>query len=359
MEVDDLSEKEQAWIRMAANQLKADKFNSDRSWERVQREIKSRHNHFRKRLLFRYAAIVILFITSGLVVWLYSEQQPVKMADTQQILPIVGKPELILTTGERVLLDSTNLSRVVKQPGVVVTFDSTTYSLQYQKDREDKKGDILAYNELRIPKGGEYTIILADGTRVWLNAESSLRYPVQFASDKREVFLEGEACFEVTRNEHSPFLVRIEGKTVEVLGTVFNISAYPSDTYWHTTLASGKVKIDVNGSSCILLPSEQYIENKETGEKEIRQVDASQYLSWRIGKICFRGERLEDIIQKLGRWYDFQIFYANDEVRNMRFRGVINKYDAFDVVLRKLEQTTDIHFEIKGNTVIVNKIYSK
>ena len=247
---------------------------------------------------------------------------------------------------------------MVRQPGVVVVFDTAIHLLSYQKD-SSREIDEVFYNEVHIPKGGEYALMLADGSRVWLNAETTLRFPVQFAADKREVFLEGEACFEVTRNERCPFLVRTPQRTVEVLGTIFNVCAYPSDPYWHTTLVSGKVKIDTDESSCILSPSEQYLENRETGEKEIRQVRASEYLSWRLGKISFRGECLENIIQKLERWYDFQIFYANDEVRHMRFRGVINKYDPFDVVLRKLERTTDIRFDIKGRTVIASKIYRK
>ena len=344
----EFSRKEQALIRMATNQLLNNGFDARRGGERVKQRLKLRR---RKNLLLRYAAVVIVLLGSGMLIWLYPETEVTSVPVASGIMRATGTPELILATGERVLLDSS--ARVkVKQPGATIVFDSVSSQLQYKKDEKAGHDEPMVYNQLYTPKGGEYSLMLADGTKVWLNAESTLRFPVKFASEKREVFLDGEAYFEVTPDQKCPFIVRMGQRTVQVLGTCFNICAYHMDNYWQTTLVTGKVNVQSDGDTFLLSPSEQFTENVKTGKKEVRKIDISEYLSWREGIIRFKGERLEDIVQKLERWYDFQMFYANDQLRNMRFRGVFNKYDSFDVVLRKLEQTTNIRFDIKGNTVI-------
>lgn len=356
MDMDKLSREEQALIQMAANQLRGQAFHSDPAWIKVKRHLRSEQIYRRRKRFFRYAVAIFLLICGGISVWLYPEKQQKQVTVFSEIKIATGSPELILATGERVLLDSLHSAELV-QPGAVLVFDTVSQQLSYQKKETLRSEDEMVYNRLYIPKGGEYSLILADGSKVWLNAESSLRFPVKFGADMREVFLEGEAYFEVASDNNRPFIVQMGQRSVEVLGTAFNVCAYRQDNYWHTSLASGKVKVSSEKNTFLLSPSEQYIENLKTGKKEVRKVDVSQYSSWRTGTIRFRGERLEDIVQKLERWYDFHMFYSNDELRDMRFRGTINKYDSFDTVLRNLEQTTDIRFDIKGNTVIAHKIY--
>ncbi len=353
---EEFSAKERAFIRMAANQMEDTGFDVDMAWKKIERRMEGKPGNRRKWKFL--GGIVVLFLGMGaLGIWLHTQmtEEPLGVATTE-IKAASGLPELILASGEKILLDTLGKAGM-EQPGAVVVYDSASRSLQYKKEKQSTDEDQLAYNQLRIPKGGEYALILSDGSRVWLNAESVLRYPVKFCSGTREVYLEGEAYFEVASDKEHPFIVHMGQKSVNVLGTVFNVSAYPSDSYWHVTLVSGKVGVNSEEESFLLNPDQQYFENVRTGEKEVRKVEVDQYLSWRTGKIVFRGERLEDIIQKLERWFDFQLFYANEEVRDMRFRGAISKYDSFDTVLRKLEKTTDIRFEIKGNTVIVSKIY--
>lgn len=356
MAKEEFSTKERAFIRMAANQMEKGGFDVDRAWKKIECRVEEKPG---KKGKWKFlGGIVVLFMgICALSIWLHTRmREEPELAATTEIRVASGLPELILASGEKVLLDTLGKAGM-EQPGAVVIYDSVSRSLQYKKEKYPADEVEMAYNELRIPKGGEYALILSDGSKVWMNAESVLRYPVKFCPGTREVYLEGEAYFEVAPDKENPFIVHMGQKSVNVLGTVFNVSAYPSDSYWHVTLASGKVGVNSEDEAFILSPGHQYFENVRTGEKEVREVVVDQYLSWRAGKIIFRGERLEDIIQKLERWFDFRIFYVNEEVREMRFRGAISKYDSFDTVLRKLEKTTDIRFEIKGNTVIVSKIY--
>lgn len=356
IEKEEFSKKERALIRMAANQLVDNKYDTGRAWRKVSQKIDRRRSG--KRWFLNYIAVGMLLVTGGVTMWLYPVEKQMPVSENKEILQASGSAELILATGERVLLDTLTTYKRLEQPGTVVIFDTVSRRLQYKNNLiEDTAA--LFYNRLNVPKGGEYSLVLADGTRVWLNSESSLRFPVKFGKNKREVFLEGEAYFEVAVDKNSPFCVRLGERSVQVLGTSFNISAYHSDDDWHATLIEGKVKVMSGGNTVFLEPSEQYIESIVTGRKEVRKVDVNLYTSWRDGLIPFKGERFEDIVRKLERWYDFHMFYANEEIKDMRFRGVISRYDSFDVVLRHLEQTTDINFEINKNTVIAKKIYSK
>lgn len=206
------------------------------------------------------------------------------------------------------------------------------------------------YNKVEIPRGGEYALVLSDGTKVHLNSMSSLRFPVAFTADKREVELQGEAYFEVSKTGQ-PFIVNVNGMQVEVLGTTFNISAYPNEEY-QTTLVTGSVRVSAEkGESLVLKPSQQATIVSGGNSIQVRTVDTSFYTSWVKGKINFKDQRLEDIMKILSRWYDMNVVYENEGLKNIRFGCNLNRYEEITPFVKLLEQTEEVHVKIEGNTI--------
>lgn len=341
-----LSDKEFFIIRAAWCRLNEEKYDVSQGWKRVKQATQPK-----RRRIYRYAAAVLVFLMVGYGGWLYWNNAR-KIILVQEIQRAKGVPVLTLANGSQVVLDRHVPIKELRQSGTLVVLHDSTFSLSYVRDTLKEAEQEPVYNTLTIPKGGEYTLTLADGSKVWLNAESVLRFPVNFTGTFREVELEGEAYFEVKTDSLHPFRVQMNQTSVEVLGTRFNVSCYQKDMIWHTTLMEGKVKIHQGTNSYLLVPGNQYKENMLTGAVEIRPVNVSLYTSWKDGKVVFLDERLDDIIGKLARWYDFEIYYADPEIKNLRFGGAINKYNSFSVVLRYLERTSGVRFEINGKNVI-------
>lgn len=344
-----LSDKEFFIIRTAWQRINAGRYDSPEGWDRFDKVIRFRW----KRLFRRLVAVAgIVLVVLGYWGW-SSTGRTEEVIGIQEIKRAQGSPVLILANGKELALEKQNLKDPIRQGNTKIFADSGRLTLQYTGDSLKGNNHSLTYNTLRIPQGGEYSLTLADGSRIWLNSETTLRYPVNFTGKFREIELEGEAYFEVTPDSLRPFYVRMGNQSVEVLGTHFNVSHYKSDTLWHATLVEGKVKIHSGGHSCILQSGTHYKENTVSGHSEIIKVNTQLYTSWKDGKVFFQDERLEDIIRKLARWYDFDIFYTNPAVKDLHFGGTINKYNSFEVVLRYLERTAGVRFDIHGKTVIV------
>ena len=209
----------------------------------------------------------------------------------------------------------------------------------------------LAYNTLNVPKGAEFNLVLADGTQVWLNAESKLKYPVVFGSEERVVELEGEGFFKVSKDASRPFRVKTKSQVVEVLGTEFNVDAYPDEGYVYTTLVEGKVKVDAEGKSLELVPGMQSVVGGQ--EMYSRKVNTGDVVSWKNGMFVLEDKSLEEIMSKLARWYDFNIFYQNQAVKEITFKGKIPRYASFESILDILERTGEVKFKVSGQTVTV------
>ena len=345
-----LSDKEFFIIQTAWRRINAGKYDIDEGWKRVKKVTQPR-----RRRIFRYAAVAVvtLLLTVGYWGW-YRVGKMEKVTLVQEIRRAEGVPVLTLANGVQVALAKQNLKKPIRQAGTLVVIDNGSEALQYVHDSLGAEQQPQVFNTLYIPKGGEYSLTLADGSRVWLNSETTLRYPVNFTGKTREIELEGEAYFEVASDSLRPFYVRTGNKSVEVLGTHFNVAYYKFDTLWHTTLVEGKVKIHSGENSYILCPGTHYEENIVTGHSSITDVDVQLYTSWKDGKVFFKDERLEDIVRRLARWYDFEIFYMNPAIKDLHFGGTINKYNSFEVVLRYLERTAGVRFDIRGKTVIAS-----
>lgn len=252
---------------------------------------------------------------------------------------------LTLSNGNSQILDGQTLP-IIETDGSRIQSDSCRLDYTEVVTKEIEKP---VYNQLAVARGFEYMLTLQDGTKVWLNAESKLEYPVKFLGPVRQVKLSGEAYFEVTRDTTRPFSVEVNGQfEVNVLGTSFNIKAYPGDDQAETTLVQGKVAI----GSIILQPSEQAVFYKDR-EMEVRKVNVGNYTAWHEGWFYFENERLEQALEQLGRWYDIHFVFGDDEVRHLRLTGKLRRFENLTVLLEMLSSTSGCQFEVKGRTVSV------
>ena len=222
--------------------------------------------------------------------------------------------------------------------------------------RYESKGaanETVQTNTIIIPRGGEFRLELADGTQVWLNSESKLTYPVQFTGKTREVEMEGEVCFDVAKNAEQPFIVRTGDASIKVLGTLFNVEAYADNGRITTTLVEGKVEIQSGNERRELLPDRQAVITEKG--IQVKEVHARDYISWLSGEFNFTETSLEEIMQKLSRWYNFEFFFANQEVKEAHFSLNIKRYENVADILKKIEKTGRAHFNINGRTIIVSE----
>ena len=329
-------------------------FNRDKKEEfaRLENTIQERKSR-RMTLRWSVAASVILFI--GLLVgrmvneWRNLDEMRM-LAETERIVPGV-KAELILSTGERVVLNQQCVSiEGVNETGI--QNDSVT-GLNYTTAKVQGEG--MIYNTMRIPVGGFYQLALSDGSKVWLNSMTEFRFPVAFTGEERKVYLTGEAYFEVAPNSKHPFIVVTEeGMEVKVYGTEFNMNTYQHGVV-QTVLVSGKVGIRVNatGKEVMLAPRQMAEYSEKTGMVRVEDTDPYRYIAWKDGEFVFERETIEEIMERLGRWYDVKVFYENESLKQKRFTGVISRYEDIEQVLRLIEGPATLRFEVKGNVVTV------
>lgn len=263
------------------------------------------------------------------------------------IVPGTTKAELILAGGERVWLGENNIDSIFEESGVQIY--STGKCLNYAGG---DNSDEIQYNILRVPRGGEYTVTLQDGTVVYLNSASELRYPIQFVGKERKVFFNGEGYFQVAKNGDCPFIVDVNGAEIEVLGTSFNVCAYEEEGKTATTLVEGTVCFATKGKHVILEPGEQGILNA-AGNLIKQEVDVYPYIAWKEGQFVFRKRTLDEVMRIVARWYDVQVVFESDELKYISFSGNIKRYDDFGQVVRMLEMTGGLEFKIKEKTIYI------
>lgn len=318
--------------------------------EKIRLMRKIRASRRRKLYWLSAAASIMVVFSLSLFLWINGEDSGQK--NTGVPAPQrKGQVELILSSGERMVLGTDSL-RLGDRVEAGMLRDSLR-KLSYLQAPAGQDGQEEIFNTLVIPVGGLYELELSDGTRVWLNSVSQLRYPVQFAGKERKVYLSGEAYFDVKTDSLRPFIVESGGMNVRVYGTEFNVTAY-RDEKLRTTLVQGKVGIKVDGEKELLLRPGQMAEyDAQTKHLEVQEVNAYLYTAWKEGTFAFKDETIEEIMGRLSRWYDLNVFYANEEVKKQLYDGIIPQVKDFEDVLRMIEGTATIHFEIKGNTVIV------
>ena len=301
------------------------------------------------------AAILILFSIGGVLSYLFTNK-PASTSITNidtLIKPGTQKAMLVLSNGSTVELGEESLQEIEEGDVKIKNEDkSLIYSAQKLRRRA------LVYNELKTPRGGGYNLKLADGTRVWLNAGSSLKFPVSFTDTTRQVFLEGEAYFEVSHNG-KPFIVNSGDMDIRVLGTSFNVSAYQDESKIRTTLVEGRVRIDYTLADAseklseVLTPNKQAVIDKSESVLSVAEVNTSQYTSWMQGKFEFNNESLNAVMKRLARWYDFEYEFENTQAQDYHFTARIDNESSISTILEMLEMTTDVKFEIREQTIVV------
>ena len=320
------------------------------SWEEFM-TWRRRYERRRKLLVVRcVAAVAILFLVSTCVWFVNRGGEESQFMFPSEIKPGSLRASLILNDGQEIMLDK-RLSLMESDSSVVLSNEKGELSYRNVRERAGES----SVNTLRVPCGGEYQLMLADGTRVRVNSESELVFPTCFNSDRREVFLKGEAYFQVAPDSDKPFYVRVNDYIVKVTGTSFNVTSYADDPCTMTTLVEGKVSVYGNDSTwnCDLTPGHMLKFDKGTARVTSEECDPRIYTSWIDGEFKFRDMRLEDIMKKLNRWYDFEVAYEEEELKDLRFSGAAEKYNPVEFLLKMIEEVTKVRFDIEGKRIMV------
>ena len=304
----------------------------------------------RVRRIVSIAAGVVLPLLA-VVLW-YGTRERIEDV-SEQVASVIRhggvKAELVLADGTTRILGSEVTDSLLVQQGanIVVQNQGVSYCVDSSVVEE-------RYNTLRVPRGGEYSITLSDGTIVYLNSESELRYPVNFVGRDRRVYLSGEAYFDVVQDEAHPFIVDMGNSSVRVLGTSFDVRAYADEDEVLTTLVQGSVKFSAGKEFVTLEPGKQAVLGK-SGSIETREVDTYLYTAWKEGVFAFKRQRLEEIMKVVARWYDVNIFWENVSQKEVTFTGKMKRYDDFSKVVEVLEMTGNTEFVIKENNIFIRE----
>lgn len=284
------------------------------------------------------------------------EKKPLYKND---IKPGGNKAILTLADGTKIVLDDASEGAISRQGNTtIIKLDNGRLAYNAQTVSKIPTTAIL-YNTLTTPRGGQYCVTLPDGTIVWLNASTSLRFPTAFTGNDRKVEIKGEAYFEVAKNEAMPFIVTAENSEIKVLGTHFNVSAYADDKVLKTTLLEGSVEFSVanqagsgNEAASIKLQPGQQAQLDGANTITVVEADTQEAIAWKNGFFIFNNEDIGSIMQKISRWYDVKVIY-NVNNPNMQFTGNISRAENVSEVLRVLELTEIVHFKIEGKTITV------
>jgi transmembrane sensor len=327
------------------------------------------------RRLAWMAAAVFLAVAGGVAFyWISKNDKNIKTVASvpykNDVLPGGNKAILTLANGQQIALDSAANGMLVLQGGAQVTKegDGLKYDESPKSEAGSQKSEDIAYNILSTPRGGQYKLVLPDGSKVWLNAASSIKYPTVFIGNERRVEISGEAYFEVAKLQGKKFIVSINrGAEVEVLGTHFNINAYNDEAVIKTTLLEGKVKVKPEGdshrdrnptsdlrlpTSVFLNPGEQAMISSANHPIDVAEVDTDEIVAWTNGMFIFRDQDIQTIMRQISRWYDVQISYEKTMVKE-KFNATIPRSVPVSKVLHLLEMTEQVHFKIEGKKIIV------
>ncbi len=325
------------------------------AWQRVEQKISAASGPYirnRLRLWWQVAAAIFILAIGGAIFWHFgSDKQntgPVLASKYgNDVLPGTHKARLVLSNGNTVVLNN----------GTDSVFDDKGLAIHIAGGKvvyEQAATKITAvYNTLYIPKGGEYMMMLSDGTKVWLNAASALRYPLQFDGNERRVeLLEGEAYFEVAKNEHKPFRVIMNDVEIQDIGTAFNVNGYNSSNgLVKATLTEGVIKVVASQKSIVLQPGEQVKANDKV--MQLIRVDTSLAVAWKNGLFMYEHTPLEDVMEQVARWYDVYLVYDNAFTEKKFFTGEIKRSLPLSKILEMMELTGIANFTIENNTVTV------
>ena len=336
-----------------------------RIWQRLSENRKvvpiTRYKIYKSRWL-QVAAVLLIGLLAGLLFIPAKKNQrtdnvnPTAITHQRPIVPGANKAYLTLANGSKIVLDDVKNGALPTQSGVKVSKTGNGI-LVYHFTRSTPKTDntLPGFNTITTPRGGQYQVVLEDGTHVWLNAASSIRFPQTFNGHERLVELTGEAYFEVAKDRTHPFIVQTNGTKVLVFGTHFNINAYADNNNVTTTLLEGSVQMSNNSRATMLVPGEQGVSTKTGGAITVGRADIQQTMAWKNGFFIFHDLNIVEVMKQVSRWYDVDIEYQNEDVKNNEFGGTISRYKSITELLDIMQLTRSVHYKIEGRRVIIMK----
>jgi transmembrane sensor len=375
------------WMRLAGNEevLKSmiaeewleegDALPRERDWEKIWAVVRAGTVEGRRSRLFSIvrasvAAALVLMLGGGVLYWVTGKRRAVVPAPVasglykNDIAPGGNKAMLTLANGSTIVLDSAHdgtlaqqgSTKIIKLDGGALAYRAAAGSKGQTTEQTTEQ---TGFNTIATPRGGQYRIILPDGSKVWLNAASSLRFPAAFTGNERTVELTGEAYFEIAKNAEKPFHVKVpsggtagESMDVEVLGTSFNVMAYTNEEKIHTTLLEGKVKVKQGAMAENLSPGRQAIVDQNTSAIEVADANIEQAVAWKDGLFRFKETDIRELMRQVERWYDVDVVYRTDR-GDQDFTGVVSRNKNVSTLLQMLELTGTVHFKIEGKRIIV------
>jgi len=338
--------------RVARSLAKMDQLHEEEVWQRLQ-AVPRHRVHFLRRHWWAAAVIIFVMLGSG-AWWVLRNTAQKQIALTQQqrfrndVAPGKNAAVLTLAGGQKIVLDSTAKGAITRQGNT--TIRNTNGQLVYNELHE--KPTELLYNTLTTGRGNQYQLILPDGSKVWLNAASSITYPTTFAGPERKVTITGEAYFEIARDESHPFIVQRNEVNIQVLGTRFNVNTYDDEDALRTTLLEGSVKVVREQNSSILRPGQQAILSRDnTPIKVVDHPDIDEVMAWKNGVFKFNDATIESIMREMARWYDVEVVY--DARVSQHFIADVPRDVPASELLKLLELTDQVHFKIEGKKITV------
>lgn len=324
----------------------------DLAWKKF-KEKERRSTRLSGRIVLVAASVVAGLLLTGLLYYFTGKVEKKDLAIEQAavINPGTGKARLTFEDGRTFDL-TTDAELFIREQGT--TIRNKDNRLEYKASGVPAKE--AEYHILQIPGGGEFSLVLSDGTKVWLNAGSLIRYPAEFTGNERRVDFEGEAYFEVAPDKERPFRIMTGNQQVEVLGTSFGITSYEEDPAILTTLVEGRVQVSLKndpGVFQVLNPNEQSYYQKNGNTILKRTVNPSPYIAWREGRFVFQDELLVHIMQTLSRWYNVDVIFAGEKAKHFRFTGNLERRAGFKEILEKIEKTNEVKFYVKGNQITI------
>ncbi|AOM76068.1 FecR family protein [Pedobacter steynii] len=321
----------------------------DRMWNKL-----SLHAKKPRKLWPGLSITAALLFLMSVPVFLYLSQRthPLstpKNTSTQDITPGGNKAILTLDNGKEILLQGSNTGLIAIQNRINIHKDTAgqvSYNVQGHKKM------LSTINKLETPRGGKYRLLLADGTKIWLNSASTLTYPTTFEGKDRTVILSGEAYFEVTKNSNKPFKVITRHQEVKVLGTHFNINGYPDDPQIQTTLLEGSILLSKGSNNRLLRPGQMALTKIHSENIEIEPADTEKNIAWKNDDFIFNGENLPSIMKTIARWYDVEVVYQVSP-DSTRYWGVISRSKNLSEVLKMLQSSGHINSKVQGRRVII------
>lgn len=322
---------------------------------RLNAEISLRKRKLQPTKYWVAAASVLIAFFISLTVWLNQTgfKVPKKESITRSIVPGGNNAVLILSDGRKISLSDARIGELAHEQSLKIKKDKNGQLIYDLAEGKVNLSSGTGSNTIETPKGGQYQVNLPDGTHVWLNAASSISFPLNFTHNReRKIFLKGEAYFEVAHNKLLPFRVVTQSQTLEVLGTHFNISAYSDDYTIKTTLIEGKVKLVSGKESALLKPGQQ---SDFSNHFIVHDAEIQEAIAWKNGEFRFDDEKLESVMRKVSRWYNVETVFEDPTLKEETFAAVTTRFADISTLLNLMEQTGSAYFKIEGQTIYISR----